>query len=345
MAKRIVDTDIDPYSTLEVHPRASLDVIQAAYRALAKKTHPDIKGGAGSNDAITRLNAAYAMVHDPDTRKTYDDSRGPKDGTLIGDYLVQELIAEGGFGKTYKGEQVILKEAVCIKHCSTVSAAHDAILIQEAKAIWDLRHHALPAMRGMYRLEDDSLALVMSYVPGLTLEQTCEKSGKLDAETTAWIAERILNALLYLHMHGVVHGDIKPQNVIIQPDIHAVVLVDFGLAMVKPTSSAKSQGYTPYFASPEQKDGKAMLPASDYYSLGMLMIYAMGGLDHVKRLEVPDSVPDEICDFIRSMILRDPLARPPHGPDDNNPFVRIQGIREKVFGRRRSGMKPITGSI
>ena len=59
----------------------------------------------------------------------------------------------------------------------------------------------------------------MSYVPGPTLEQIVEKVGKLDAETVAWIVDRLLNALLYLHHHGVIHrGYIKPQNVIVQPE-------------------------------------------------------------------------------------------------------------------------------
>lgn len=331
----------DLYALLQVHPRATQTVLKAAYHALVKENHPD-KLGVEGHAKTKALNEAFATLSDTDLRRDYDEARrGPTDSLQIGDYRVKSLIAEGGFGKTYLGEQVIVGEPVCIKHCSEVSATHDAILIQEAKAIWDLRHYALPAMRGMYRLEDDSLALVMSYIEGPTLEQVVEKNGKVDAETVAWITERVLNALLYLHRHGVIHGDVKPQNLIVQPDRHQVVLVDFGLSMVKPTTSTKAIGYTPYFAPPEQMDGKPLLPASDFYSLGALMIYALSGTaDAIAKMAVPSSVPDEMCAFIKRLLKRDILARP---QDAGELFDELQKLRTKVFGRARSGMKPIPG--
>ena len=138
--------DIDPYKTLEVDNRASLLVIKAAYQALMKKNHPD---HAGNEQKAKELNAAYEILSDSDKRKEYDKVRQAKTGTIIGNYRVTESIAEGGFGQTYKGEQLLTKEPVCIKHCSMISAAHDSVLIQEAKSIWDLRHYALPAMRDL----------------------------------------------------------------------------------------------------------------------------------------------------------------------------------------------------
>jgi serine/threonine protein kinase len=325
----------DPYKTLEVNNRASQVVIKAAYQALIKKHHPD---HSGSEAKAKELNAAYEILSDSTKRKDFDKEANDKSGTLIGSYRVLESIAEGGFGSTYKGEHIITKDPVCIKHCSMVSPAHDAILIQEMKSIWDLRHYALPCMRDLQRLDDGSLALIMSYIPGFTLEQIVEKAGKLEPETTAWIAERIMNALLYLHHHGVIHGDIKPQNVIIQPSTHSVVLVDFGLAMVRPGSSAKSMGYTPVFASPEQIAGKVLLPASDYYSLGMLMVYALNAGKRMDRKEVPDSVPDPMANFIGSLIKKNVLDRP-----QDNLFETFSKVRMDSFGRARSGLRDIPG--
>lgn len=337
MGKLGVDQKVkDHYATLEVSPRASSRVIKAAYQALMKENHPDKNGDVSK---ATEINGAYEVLSDAKQRATYDKERAPKSGTLLGNYRILDLIAEGGFGSTYRGEQVLVKEPVCIKHCSMVSAAHDSVLIEEARAIWDLRHHALPAMRDMHRMDDGSLTLIMSYISGPTVEQVIEKSGKLDPETTAWVTERILNALLYLHHHGVIHGDLKPQNVIIQPAIHSVTLVDFGLSVVKPTSSTKALGYTPFFAPPEQIAGKALLPASDFYSLGMLMIYALsGGMKAVERLEVPSSIPDPMCQFIKRLIARDILARP-----QGDLFEEFKQVRQQSFGRARTGMKPIPG--
>lgn len=328
-------TDIDPYKTLEVDNRASQEVIKAAYHALTKKYHPD---HGGSEVKAKALNAAYQILSDDDEREAFDKKSKKKTGTIIGSYRVLESIAEGGFGITYKAEHLITKDLVCIKHCSMVSASHDAILIQETKSIWDLRHYSLPAMRDLIRLDDGSLGLVMSYIPGFTLEQVVDKAGKVEAENVAWITERILNALLYLHHHGVIHGDIKPQNVIVQPQQHSVVLVDFGLAMIKPDLKHKSLGYTPIFASPEQIDGKVLLPASDYYSVGMLMSYLLNGGKNMDKKRVPASVPDPMVDFIVKITKEDVLLRP-----QMDLFDEFTKVRNESFGRARSGMKNISG--
>ena len=193
-------------------------------------------------------------------------------------------------------------------------------------------------MRDLIRLDDGSLGLVMSYIPGFTLEQVVDKAGKVEAENVAWITERILNALLYLHHHGVIHGDIKPQNVIVQPQQHSVVLVDFGLAMIKPDLKHKSLGYTPIFASPEQIDGKVLLPASDYYSVGMLMSYLLNGGKNMDKKRVPASVPDPMVDFIVKITKEDVLLRP-----QMDLFDEFTKVRNESFGRARSGMKNISG--
>lgn len=325
----------DPYKTLEVDNRASADVIKAAYHALAKIYHPDHGGDA---KRLKGINEAYAILSHEDKREEYDDARQDKSGVTMGNYKVLEAIAEGGFGVTYKGEHTLTKDPVCIKHCSMISSAHDDVLIQETKSIWDLRHFSLPVMRDLQRLDDGSLALIMSYIPGPTLEQLVEKAGKIEPESVAWITERILNALLYLHHHGVIHGDIKPQNVIIQPENHSVVLVDFGLAMVKPGGSAKAMGYTPVYAAPEQIAGKTLLPASDYYSLGMLMIYALNGGKKVEKKVVPTTVPNAMSSFISTLTRTDVLSRP-----QKDLFDDFVAVRRESFGRIRSGMKNIPG--
>jgi len=326
------------YGLLEVSPRARASIINSAYRTLAKETHPDSPGGDLAR--FRAITAAYDVLSNADKRAEYDTGLRPGVGTVIGNYEVESVIAEGGFGTTYKGRHVITEEPVCIKHCSEVSVMHDAVLIAEAKSIWDMCHYALPAMRDMQRLEDNSLALIMSYIPGPTLEQVVEKAGKLEPEDVAWITDRILNVLLYLHHHGIVHGDLKPQNVIVQPDQHSLVLVDFGLTLVKPTSSTKSMGYTPYFAPPEQIDGNTLLPASDFYSLGMIMIYTLSGGDMkaVEKLKVPTTAPDALCSFIKRLIVKDVLARP-----QGDLWEEFREVRKKAFGRDRSGMKPIAG--
>ncbi len=329
----------DFYGILQVHPRASQQVIKAAYRALIAEIHPDM-GKSGIR--ARKVNEAYEVLSDPVKRARYDQEREELEGSLIQNYRILAPIAEGGFGKTYKGEHVLAGELVCIKHCSRVSREDEKILIGEAKAIWDLRHYSLPVMRDLIKLDDGSLALVMSYIPGPTLEQIVKKVGRLDAEHVAWIAERVINALKYLHFHGVVHGDVKPQNIIVQPESHTVVLVDFGLAMVKPSRGDINKGFTPLFAPPEEITGSPLVPESDFYSLGLTMIYALGGnTDCVERRQVPRDVPEPLCAFIRRLIVHDVLGRPNWQREDL--FDSIQKVRVEAFGRVRSDMKPIPG--
>lgn len=339
--RRINDMKNDYYNVLEVNPRARTAVIEAAYRALMKEYHPDT-GESIHGSHAKLLNEAHETLVDSTLRKTYDHSREVGVGKVVGQYKLLNQIAEGGFGRTYKAEHIVLKEPVCIKDCSNVTLADTGMLIDECKTLWDLRHYALPAMRDLIQLEDGRVLLVMSYIEGPTLEKEVKNKGPLDPESVAWITERILNALMYIHRNGVIHGDLKPQNIIVQEKKHMAVVVDFGLSLVKPTSASESKGYTPFYASPEQIAGKPLVPESDYYSLGMTMIYALsGGPEYVERKMVPSSVPDEMCGFIKRLIARDVNSRIQYGKEDiTDTFVEI---RQQIFGRRRSGLKPING--
>ncbi|HLC53043.1 MAG TPA: protein kinase [Candidatus Nanoarchaeia archaeon] len=344
------------YEILEVHPRASAPVIEAAYKAIMKRHYPN---GINGDDRIARsLNAARETLIDMGKRSAYDDelvkkgerSVSQKDliGKTVGDYRVLELIAEGGFGKTYKGEHLLLNTPVCIKHGHEISPQDEAILVEEARAIWDLRHYGIPSMRGFLKLDDGSPMVIMSYIPGRTLEQLVdyhsEKKQRLDPEHVAWIIERSLNVLKYLHYHGIVHGDVKPQNIIVQKD-HHLALVDYGLSAIKPTSDSRNKGFTPYFAAPEEEASgdNPLLPESDFYGLGMTMIYALGG--DVRSKKVPSSVPDALCAFIKRLIVRDVSARPrwPKNEGEEDICDTIKKVRKEAFGRSHSNMRPIPG--
>jgi len=335
---------INHYHRLQVHPQASPEVIKAAYRALMRDSHPDVHDTIHGKTAA-KLNAAYEIISDPAKRQQYDRDREKIEGTIIGGFKVERAIAEGGFGKTYQGSHLLVGEPVCIKHCSRISATDTEILIEEAKAMWDLRHFAIPAVRDLIQLDDGSVALVMSFIEGLTLAEVVEKlqakKYHLEPEDVCWMAERIFNALSYMHRFGVVHGDLKPGNIMIQPESHTVVLVDFGLAAIKPTHTDGSKGYTEVFAPPEQLRGSPLIPQSDFYSLGMTMLYALsnGDLSHVQRHEVPSTVPKPMCDFIYRLIVRNPLDRPDWRTEDI--MKTFKEMRYASFGRINSGMKPL----
>ncbi len=321
------------YDILEVSPRASTAVIHSAWRELSRQY------GDGNPDRRL-LNEAYEILSDPAKRRAFDESLKPPTGKIkrIGNYRIIEKIAEGGFGATYRAVHELLGEQVCIKHPHMISSLDEALMLEEAKSIWDLRHWSIPAIRDVIRLPDGNVAIVMSYVAGTDLQKAVENKGAIEPEHVCWITERVLNGLLYLHNHKVIHGDIKPGNIIVQPDTHQVVLVDYGLSLVRPRKDTANKGYTPMFASPEQLQNKPLLPESDLYSLGLTMIYALGG-DPASG-SVPPSTPAPVCDFIKRLIRRDINARP--NWKSENLCKTISDVRLQAFGNRASNMKPLT---
>ncbi len=328
---------IDYYERLQVHPRAEADVVTAAYRALAKHEHRD---SGGSDTRFRPLAEAYGVVSDAKLRREYDEARNSSRGLVVGNYRIIEPIAEGGFGKTYKAEHVLTGKLACIKDCSNVPLDQAEILINEARAIWDLRHFGLPNMKDVIRLDDGRILLVMSFVPGMTLWKRVEKFGRHDPEHIGWMMERLLNILKYMHFHGVVHGDVKPQNVIIPPDGHTAVLVDFGLSMVKPTRATGSIGYTEGFAPPEQIKEFPLIPQSDLFSLGMTMLFGLSGdLDRTLKKQIPKDTPDPLTHFINRLLVRNALSRPDWEKEDL--CETIVKVRIDSFGKRHSAMKPL----
>lgn len=320
----------NPYGTLEVDPDASQEVVEAAYRALAMKNKDDEK-------MLKRLNAAKEVLFDPEERAKFDGKKEDLGaGKVVGDYTIVRQIAEGGFGVTYLAKHNLLGTEVCLKHASHLGKTDQELLLDEARAIFDLRHFAVPTVRDVIRMPDRSLSLVMSYIPGPTLAQIIERRKRLDAEHVSWITSRVLNALQYLHYNGVVHGDVKPQNIIIQPDSHHVVLVDYGLSAIKPRRSTVNKGYTEVFAAPEQIQGKPLVPETDLYCLGLTMIFALGG-DVINR-QVPEDTPDAFCTFIKRLLPLQVLSRPSWKEDLCDTFAEV---REQSFGRKASNMKKL----
>jgi serine/threonine-protein kinase len=252
----------------------------------------------------------------------------------IGNYEVIKQIGEGGFSRVYLAKHSLLDEYACIKQNIELSDEDKELLKREAKLLWKIHHHSLPTLRDYFVAPDGSCVMVMTFVKGKDLFAIVEKDYPtgLDPEHVCWITQRLLNALHYLHFHGVIHGDIKPQNILINPEEHNAILVDYGLSAIKPKSMTKPIGYTAAFSAPEQIAGKPPIPETDIYGLGVSMIYSLGG--NFSAMTFPDSVPKPIKEFFSSMVLRDPFKRPNSAESLIKP---LSELRTKVFGRSSSG--------
>jgi serine/threonine protein kinase len=323
------------YEVLNVDKRASLEVIQAAFKALAVKYHPDKP--TGNAKLFAKLTEARDVLSDERKRREYDVALSNQfDGKkLVGSYEVLKFLAEGAMGRTYVVRHTLTKKLAVLKACLEISPEHEEVMLNEAQAIWDIRHYAFPAVREVLKLDDGALAIVMSYIPGPTIEQAVKQLGPIDPIHVGWMFERLLAGLNFLHANGVVHGDLKPQNIILQPENHGAVMIDFGLAMIKPNSKSKNIGYTEHFSPPEQlwSDRKPLIPETDLYALGMTMAYALTGkLTTPEELSRMTNIPGPLTTFIRRLTDRDVLKRPNWQKTDL--LSEIGEIRTKAFGSR-----------
>ena len=251
---------------------------------------------------------------------------------IIGGYEIVRQIAQGGFGRTYEARHILLDETACLKQNSKITKDDAELLKREAKLMWNVNHYSLPAMRDFLQAGDGSYVLAMQFIEGKELQKAIDKHKSLEPETVCWISQRLLHALYYLHHAGIIHGDVKPGNVIVQPRTHNAVLVDYGLSTFMPKASSSAVGHTALFAAPEVLAGKPPIPASDIYSLGLTMLFALGGDPIAKTF--PADVPKKLEEFINEMMLYDPAGRP--GWEKADLVKRLSDIRQEAFGRKHT---------
>jgi serine/threonine-protein kinase len=246
----------------------------------------------------------------------------------IGSYAVQRQIGEGAFGRTFLGVHRILGVPVCIKQEKTGLPAYAKLFRREAELLWPLTHVSLPTLKDFFVSDEHGMLAVMTYIDGEDLDTFVRKHGAIDDEHLVWIMLRVLDALSYLHYHGIVHCDVKPQNIILRQHEHNAVLVDFGIAAVRPDGKTRALGGTRDYVPPEFASGLPPLPASDLYSLGKTALFLAGG-DPATGV-VPRDMHDALRATVRAWTVQDPLARPQDAREVADELARE---RAKMFGR------------
>lgn len=191
-------------------------------------------------------------------------------------FLIAEL-GRGGTSVVYLARDQEVGRNVAIKLIRP-DYAHDeeavARLIREARTVGQLQHPNIVLLLGTQKLENGGLALILQYVPGITLRQHLEARGALSVEECTSILRDLARALDYAHHSRIVHRDIKPENVYLDEASGLARLADFGIARAWDSDSnltlPGSALGTPTYMSPEQVDGSKVDGRSDIYSLGLL---------------------------------------------------------------------------
>jgi eukaryotic-like serine/threonine-protein kinase len=237
-------------------------------------------------------------------------------------YRVMRRVGEGGMANVYYAVQASIDSPVVVKVLHS-HLARDAEMRErfrrEAESAAKLFHpHICPILD--FGMVDDTIYIVMPYLARGTLNDRIGGHRSLTAEATAAITAQVATGLDYAHRRGLVHRDIKPDNILFDEDDNAII-TDFGIATAhfrsRVTGSGNVMG-TPHYMSPEQARGKLLDGRSDLYALGVVMYETLLGFPpfdgadvysisykHVTEMAVaPDEVDSRIPGALSAIVMK-----------------------------------------
>lgn len=203
-------------------------------------------------------------------------------------YHIVRALGQGGMARVFQAQDTLLGRMVAIKVLREQYTA-DAVFLsrfhQEAQAAASLAH---PNVVGIFDLGDEAGQpyIIMEYVDGPSLKEVIQKEGALPLATALDIAAQVCQGLQYAHSQGMVHRDIKPQNILLAgwgkepPERVIAKITDFGIARALGQASLSAPGEvwgTAHYLSPEQAQGEPASGASDIYSLGIVLYEMLTG--------------------------------------------------------------------
>lgn len=203
-------------------------------------------------------------------------------GTLLANrYRIQGKIGEGGMAVVYRALDVVLQRVVAIKVLRPQYAGDEEFVdrfLREAQAAASLSHPNVVNIFDVGR-EGDVHYIVLEFVEGKNLKEILREHGRLSPRRAAQVARAVARALEAAHARGLIHRDVKPHNILITTE-GRVKVADFGLARAASSSTLTETGKvigSVHYFSPEQARGEAVGPASDIYSLGVVLYEMLTG--------------------------------------------------------------------
>ncbi|MAT92920.1 MAG: hypothetical protein CME59_10010 [Halioglobus sp.] len=253
-------------------------------------------------------------------------------GRKIGRYDIQSHLGEGGMAHVYRAFDPGINRTVALKilkseHCQ--DKERRSRFIKEGKAAGALTHPNIVTVYDVGELEGQPY-MMMELLEGQTLEDVLRQESRLQIESIIEIAMQLATGLDYAHGKGVVHRDMKPENVVLSPDGRSVKIADFGIARMenagdKETTQVGMMLGTPRYMSPEQAGGERVDGRSDLFSVGVMMYEMITG----KKAFDAESMPT----LIMQIMQKDPL---PIRQITADAPVGLQKIVDKLLQKKAS---------
>jgi serine/threonine protein kinase len=278
-------------------------------------------------------------------------------GSRVNNYRIDSILGEGGMGVVYKGEQVMLQKPVAIKILHERFARREGAaeqFLREARAASRVRHQNIVDVTDFGETQDGSIYFVMEYLEGESVEDVLAREHHIEIFSAVNIVRQIAHALAAAHDQGIVHLDLKPENIFLisregrrkivrrvdqnggsgkefvveqEKEYDFVKLLDFGVAKFTQDNLGPGLGTragmvfgTPHYMSPEQARGEKVDPRSDIYSLGVLFYEMILG-------EVPFEG-DVALDVLNAHV-----STPPVPPNKRNPQIHVDPGTNRTISR------------
>ena len=249
---------------------------------------------------------------------------------LAGRYSILREAGRGGMGVVYLAREVHLDRLVAIKLLPPERAQRPELrerFLREARIAAKLSHPHIIPIHAVDQI-DGFVFFVMAYVEGETLAERIRSRGPVSASDGVRMLREVAWALAYAHAQGVVHRDVKPDNILIEASTGRALVTDFGIAAVIGDGDAGGVSGTPEYMSPEQALGCTIDARSDLYGLGATAFYAFAGrppfegrsAEEVLARQVTEpapplaslgiAVPRKLATLVDQCLAKEPASRP-----------------------------------
>ncbi|MBW2261858.1 MAG: serine/threonine protein kinase [Deltaproteobacteria bacterium] len=206
----------------------------------------------------------------------------PESGEKLGKYRLLELVGQGGMASVYRAVDEDLDREVAIKilhpHLQTKRDARKRFR-REAKSVARLAHRNILTIYD-YSGEDARVSFIVTpFIAGPQLKQLADRCGPFPHEIVAAMAKQVSDGLIVAHDNGIIHRDVKPENILVDED-GMLKIADFGIALIVDTQEMTATGQilgSPYYMSPEHVLGKGLDARADVFSFGSLLFWMVTG--------------------------------------------------------------------